>query len=957
MKLKTRTVSLRTTLIALAVVGVVYVLLLVLQITLVIAPAAIGVRSHARDLLVEHDAIQVRLEAMRTNLASVSIALHQLAPSGAFLDRELSEALTGPIRDGLDSVVAMRAALRLAIAPDEMRLHLAEAVQTETDAGLTTLEAIRAMRSGLADTAAVAVRRAEALLDSTGLHLASAQGAAISALLDREDALIRATTLVSRWALSWAAVGALLLAIAVWQVRRRVYRPIAEIEDTVARVTGGDLTAHAQISRDDELGRLADHFNAMTEVLRERAAEQARRHESITERFGRILDQSSNEIYLFNASTLRFVQANRGALVNLGYAMEDLLDLTPLDILDESHRESFVAALAMLRQEEQRSVVLAVSQVRKDGSGYPVEIKLQLSEAGDSPVYVAVVDDLSERSRLREFNERLRQFAMAEHRSIGKGELESGLHAITEMASDTLQVARTGVWAYHPDRLVCLDMFDRRQRQHSIAKEVHWHDQRVYIEALRAGSPLAAHDARHDPRTMELVGKGSARPDVGAQLDIPVRAGGRLVAIVTCEADDPRHWSAEEQAFAGSVADFVALAIEAAERSRLEEQLAKAQKMDSIGRLAGGVAHDFNNLLTAILGNVEFAQLGVLPDTPLRADLDEIQKAAHRATELTRQLLTFARHQVVRPRVVDLNVLTRGADKLLRRLLGEDVELVTLLAPDLGPVRIDPGQFEQLIVNLAVNARDAMPNGGRLTIETANLTLDTDYAATHANAVPGEYVQVAVSDTGIGMDRKTLSRLFEPFFTTKAEGKGTGLGLAICYGIVRQAGGNIWAYSEPGRGATFKVHLPKLDVPVDAANGAPAPAAVPRGQETILLVEDEDQIREVAARGLRAQGYTVVTASNGAEGEAIARARLEQIDVLVTDIVLPLLGGRELAARLRADRRNLPVIFISGYTRGVVSDVELVGENTLFLSKPFTPSELARQVWDILHRTGLKEGS
>jgi two-component system cell cycle sensor histidine kinase/response regulator CckA len=954
MKPKTRTVSLRTTLIALAVVGVVYVLLLVLEIVMVIAPAATGVRSHASDLLVEHDAIQVRLETMRANLASVSTVLHQLAPTHAVLDQERSEALASPIRAALDSVVAMRASLRLAVDPPEMRLHLAEAVQTETDAGLTTLEGIRAMRSGLPDTAAVALRRAEALLDSTALHLASAQGAAISSLLEREDALIRATTLVSRWAFGWAAVGALLLGIAVWQVRRRVYRPIAEIEDTVARVAGGDLTAHAQISRDDELGRLANHFNAMTEVLRERAAEQVRRHENIAERFGRILDQSSNEIYLFNASTLRFAQANRGALVNLGYTMEDLSALTPVDILGESHRESFLTALTMLRQGEQPSVVLAVSQVRKDGSVYPVEIKLQLSEASDPPVYVAVVDDLSERSRLREFNERLRQFAMAEHRAIGKGELEAGLHAITEMATDTLEVARTGVWAYHPDRLVCLDMFVRNQRQHSSGKEIHWHEQRTYIEALRTGNPLAAHDARHDPRTMELVREGSARPGVGAQLDIPVRAGGRLVAIVTCEVDAPRHWSVEEQAFAGSVADFVALAMEAAERSRLEEQLAKAQKMDSIGRLAGGVAHDFNNLLTAILGNVEFAQQSVLPGTPLREELDEIQKAAHRATDLTRQLLTFARHQVVRPRVVDLNALTHGADKLLRRLLGEDIELVTLLAPDLGSVRIDPGQFEQLIVNLAVNARDAMPNGGRLTIETANITLDTDYVATHANAVPGEYVQVAVSDTGHGMDRKTLSRLFEPFFTTKAEGRGTGLGLAICYGIVRQAGGNIWAYSEPGRGASFKVHLPKLDVPLDTANGGPAPAAVPRGRETILLVEDEDQIRDVAARGLRAQGYTVVTAANGAEAEAIARARFEEIDVLVTDIVLPLLGGRELAARLRADRPSLPVIFISGYTRGVVSDVELVGENTLFLSKPFTPSELARQVWDILHRTGLK---
>jgi PAS domain S-box-containing protein len=948
-----RAVTLRATLAGMALVAVVYVVGLVLEIVVVIAPAASTLRGNARDLLAQHDAIRLHLETLRSALDSVNVLRARatpVAPADA-------SRLTEPIRIRLDSVVAMQASQALGTVPAAMRLALAEAVETETKAGLTMLDVVRAMESGRADEASAGVRSAEALLDSTALHLQAAQGTAIADLLARENTLHAATALVSRWAIAWGALGAILLTFAVWLVRQRIYRPIARLERAVAKVTTGDLTAAAEVQRDDELGRLATHFNAMTAVLRERAAEQTRRHENLTERFGRILDESSNEIYLIDASTLRFVQANRGALANLGYTMAELGALSPLEVLRDLPRESFEAALAALRHGEQSSILLSASQARKDGSVYPVELRLQLSTAGDPPVYIAVVEDVSERSRVRELNERLRLFAMTEHRRIASGDLTAALGAITEMAADTLRVARTGAWLYHPDRLTCLDLFDRAARQHVTRPEIRWQQQRAYLMAARDGEPIAAHDAQFDPRTRDLTHPGGPRADVTSQLDVPVRAGGRLVAFVTHEhTGPPRRWTAEDQAFAASVADFVALAMEAAERSRLEEQLAKAQKMDSIGRLAGGVAHDFNNMLTAILGNVEFAQLTVPTDAPIRGELEEIEKAARRAAELTRQLLTFARHQVVQPKVLDVNELTRGADKLLRRLLGEDVELVTLLASDLAAVRIDPGQLEQVIVNLAVNARDAMPNGGRLTIETRNIALDSEYAASHANAVPGEYVQLAVSDTGHGMTRETLSRLFEPFFTTKGPGQGTGLGLAICYGIVRQAGGNIWAYSEPGQGTTFKVHLPKVDAPAEPLTGEEHDTAPPRGRETILLVEDEDQIREIASRALRAQGYTVIVAANGEEAIAFARDRAADIDLVVTDIVLPLVGGREVATRIRRERPGMPVIYMSGYTRGVIPDPELLGPGTLFLSKPFTPSELARRVRELLDRGGLPAG-
>ena len=945
-----KAVSLRTLLIVTAFVGVVYVLSLILEIVVVIAPAAGVLRGHAGELLAEHGAIRTHLNTLRSSLTSLTATADSIPGAGS-LDRARALAITTPITARLDSVVGMRTSLQLASAPADMRVHLAAAVETETSAGLTMLDAVRALESGRRPDAERSLRRAEELLDSTALRLDAAQGIAISDLLAREDRLLSSVQLVSRWGIGWAVLGALLLGFTAWLIRSRIYRPIAELEGAVARVTSGDLRVDARVMHYDELGRLAEHFNAMTDVLRERAEQDTRRHENLTERFGRILDESSNEIYLFDASTFRFVQANRGVLANLGYTLTELSALTPFDVLCDVDRATIETALATLRRGDQPSVVMTASQRRKDGSVYPVEVRLQLSEAGDPPVYVAVVEDVSERSRVRELNQRLSTFAMSEQRLLGSGDLAAVVRRVTEMSADTLQVARVGVWTYQPDKLTCLDEFIAATREHASGMEVRWEQRPAYFAAIRDGTPLAIADTRSDERTKTLVGPNGGRSDITAQFDIPVRAGGRFVAVVSHEhVGGTRPWPAEEMAFATSVAGFIALAMEAAERIRLEEQLAKAQKMESIGRLAGGVAHDFNNLLTAIIGNVDFARAQLAPNAPISTELSEIEKAARRAADLSRQLLTFARHQMAQPRVVDINALTRDADKLLRRLLGEDVELVTLLAPELDAVRIDPGQFEQVIVNLAVNARDAMPNGGRLTLETSNVVLGADYVASHAGITPGEYVQLAISDTGHGMDRDTLSRLFEPFFTTKEQGKGTGLGLAICYGIVRQAGGTIWAYSEQGRGATFKVHLPKVDALPEVASTADVVEAAPRGRETVLLVEDEPQIRELAARTLQAQGYTVIVAMDGAEAVRLGRERASEIDGVVTDVVLPMMGGREVASRLRQDRPSLPVLYMSGYTRGSIPDGELMDQHTAFLSKPFTPRLLAERVREVLDR-------
>jgi signal transduction histidine kinase len=384
------------------------------------------------------------------------------------------------------------------------------------------------------------------------------------------------------------------------------------------------------------------------------------------------------------------------------------------------------------------------------------------------------------------------------------------------------------------------------------------------------------------------------------------------------------------------------------ERKRLEAQLLQSQKMETVGRLAGGVAHDFNNLLTAITGYADLALDDLPPASPVRSDIEELRKAADRATKLTSQLLAFARKQLIEPRVMNLNQLISDMEGFIRRLIGELIELSILLAPDLGSVRVDIHQLEQVVINLVINARDAMPQGGRLAIETANVVLDTVYAGDHIDVTAGRYILLTVGDTGVGMDAAVQEHLFEPFFTTKGPGKGTGLGLATCYGIVKQHGGYILPYSEPGRGTLMKVYLPRVDAPLDPLPSADAhPNA--RGEETILLVEDEGTVRELAARVLRGQGYTVLEAGDGLEAlQVIEQEHSTRIDLLVTDVVMPRLGGGELAERLIAMRPGIRVLFTSGYTEDTVLHAGQFATGTHFLHKPFSPAALAQKVRAIL---------
>jgi two-component system, cell cycle sensor histidine kinase and response regulator CckA len=384
------------------------------------------------------------------------------------------------------------------------------------------------------------------------------------------------------------------------------------------------------------------------------------------------------------------------------------------------------------------------------------------------------------------------------------------------------------------------------------------------------------------------------------------------------------------------------------EQRELEERYRQSQKMEAVGQLAGGVAHDFNNMLTVINGYSEVLLQCLPPDDPSREALEEIRRAGERSAELTRQLLAFSRQQILALRLIDLNAVVTNAEKMLRRMIGEDVELVAALDPALGAVRVDPGQVEQILLNLAVNARDAMPTGGQLTIETRNVELDEVYARLHPDARPGRHVLLAVSDTGTGMTEEVKSRLFEPFFTTKGPGKGTGLGLATVYGIVRQSGGHLGVYSELGFGTVIKVYLPWETAPARAAQSRSAQVSPPRGTETVLLVEDEDGVRELTRNVLAGCGYEVLAAATADEAVELAAGHQGAIDLLLTDVVMPGRGGRSVADRVTELHPRTRVMFMSGYTDDAVVRHGVLREGMNFLQKPFSPLVLAHRVRDVL---------
>jgi signal transduction histidine kinase len=544
--------------------------------------------------------------------------------------------------------------------------------------------------------------------------------------------------------------------------------------------------------------------------------------------------------------------------------------------------------------------------------------------------------------------------------------VESLLGTIAEACGQLLLSESVGFWLVEGDELVVTGMWGdapeilvtpRLQLGESLSGRV-----------AVSGEPLVVADLSNDPRLLPAHREASCRLGYRGMLAVPVKIGERVAGVLSIRTKREGGFSAEDVTVATAFASQAAVALENSrlyqetrwayeELSATQDQLTQARKMEAVGRLAGGVAHDFNNLLTVMIGRSQLLLLRLGAEDPVRPDIELMQQTADRAANLTRQLLAFSRKQVLQPTMLDLNAVVANLAEMLRRLIGEDIALVTALDPALDHVKADPGQIEQIVINLAANARDAMRKGGRLTLETANAELDAAYARHHVDVHPGPHVMLAVSDTGVGMTPETQARIFEPFFTTKGPGVGTGLGLATVYGIVKQSGGHIWVYSEPGRGATFKIYLPRVAeavTPSVARPGLPKPA---RGHETILLVEDELAVRDLARDVLRAHGYTVLEAQHGCEALLISELHSGPIHLLLTDVVMPEMSGRELANRLAPLRPTMPVIYMSGYTDTAVVHHGVLDPGTIFLQKPFTPDALARKIREVLDPLYPKDAS
>jgi two-component system cell cycle sensor histidine kinase/response regulator CckA len=457
------------------------------------------------------------------------------------------------------------------------------------------------------------------------------------------------------------------------------------------------------------------------------------------------------------------------------------------------------------------------------------------------------------------------------------------------------------------------------------------------VLVLRSASDIYVDPAQHQEIVNTLLAVGQLR---GMEVQWRRRDGKSITVRLSGRALLDQH----------GTSGFEMIVEDITERRLLEEQLRQSQKMEAVGQLAGGVAHDFNNLLTIIKGNSQLLLERLHEADSRRGGVEQIQKAADKAASLTSQLLAFSRKQVVAFRVLDLNAVLTNVVQLLPRLLGERIELSIVQGKQLGSVKADPGQIEQIIMNLALNARDAMPNGGRLTMETRNVELDQSYSDQHIQVDAGRYVQLAVSDTGVGIDPEVLPHIFEPFFTTKPAGKGTGLGLSTVYGIVQQSNGYIWAYSDPGVGTTFKLYLPRVDQLAETLDVKPGSRELYAGFETILLVEDEDGVRSLIQLLLQRNGYRVLEAHNAEQALQMAESHEDRIHLLLTDLMLPRLGGRELAERVTALRPETKCLFMSGYTDDSVLKSGILDNQTPFLQKPFSMEALLQKIRDVLGR-------
>lgn len=663
-------------------------------------------------------------------------------------------------------------------------------------------------------------------------------------------------------------------------------RKLAEAEQTIFALASGEIDS------------VADPVEGSPVLLRA-AQESLRKSEQVL----RAIFTSAHDAMTLADDNGVFVDVNPAALVLTGRTREQLIGQGIAGILEPGC--DFPGAWRAFLDNGRSSGTVTV--VRTDGSRREAEFSAVAHIVAG--LHLSVLRDVTDRKRAEE--------------------LRSHLAAIVESSDDAIMsLDLDGVvlsWNRGAKRLYQYDASEMVGRSLTVLVPPGYDDREAIFARVGQGHSVEHVETRRLRKDGTLV-------DVSLTSSPILDATGNVVGMSRIARDLTERRKAE------------------AVLQQTEEQLRQAQKMEAIGRLAGGVAHDFNNLLSVVLTYSRLTLDTLAPGDPIREDLLEIAAAGERAALLTRQLLAFSRKQILQPQLVDLDQIVRGMERMLGRLLGEDVEL-SLHSNPVGTAYVDPGQIEQILMNLVVNARDAMTHGGELTIETANVTLDQNYAVGHHGVIPGDYVMLAVTDTGVGMNAATRARIFEPFFTTKGPGKGTGLGLSTVFGIVQQSGGHIWVHSEPGVGTTFKVYFPRADpTAVGASSTVPPDARALMGRETVLLAEDEDPVRRSVRRVLQKQGYNVLEARNGGEALLLCEKFQAKIHLLLTDVVMPHMNGRELAARLCKLRPEMKVLYVSGYTEDAIVHHGVLDAGIAFLQKPLTPSALLRKVRQILDR-------
>jgi PAS domain S-box-containing protein len=698
-------------------------------------------------------------------------------------------------------------------------------------------------------------------------------------------------------------VGLFTLLIMSWFVYRSLVRPLRRLRAALANDTAEVRATHVPAAGPLEIADLAGEINGLISAVDRELVERQRAEENAlaSERNYRLLFESNpHPMWVFDVETLRFLAVNDAAVRKYGYSADEFLALTIEDIRPEVDVSRLRAIVAREEQADRDDLSLP-SQWRhrlKDGTIIDVEVTSHTHEFGGRAARVVLALDVSDRVRseaaLRESELRYRELF----------ENATDLIATTDLDGRITDANRAFVASLGYE----LDEVIGKQILELVPTE--WHDELAIARQEKASEEQQATIYEH-----ELVARDGhcIRVEVASRL---IKTDGEPVGVE-------------------------AICRDVSERKLLEERLRQSQRLEAVGQLAGGVAHDFNNLLTVIGGYTE--TLRNRNGNADSAELGQIAAAAERAAGLTRQLLAFSRRQVLQPKVIDLNDIVSGLSPMLTRLIGEHVELVTSLDGGLEPVLADPGQVEQVLMNLVINARDAMPNGGKLTIETATTILDESYCDSHEDARPGPHTVLAVTDTGDGMDAETLKRVFEPFFTTKAPGSGTGLGLATVHGIVKQSGGNIWVYSELEHGTTFKIYLPSVVAELTSEREAERHPS-PRGSETILVVEDQDAVRNVVTLMLESSGYTVHAAAYPADAVRLVEQAEAQIDLLLTDLVMPGIGGRELAELVHEHQPDIRVLYMSGYPDHATTRNGKRDHGSPYLEKPFSESQLTRAV-------------